>query len=201
MGSGVLVRLVGVGAPGLVACDLAYDSPSSDSVEPPWCPTLRAEAGRFTDACLSRGGLIVATTIGHELARSSFDKIPAGTALLLAHNLALPEGDPGIELARHLAGRGVLVIPGQVLTLGGALTARLEWYWRQRTPVTPFDKALAHRVVGRVVTHLITELIALGEFAAITPYEALLRLEHAAEVAAPFDTAVAAGDQRHEVTL
>ena len=67
-------------------------------------------------------------------------------------------------------------MPGQVLTLGGALTARLEWYWRQLPSNPEFNKSLAHKVVRGVVSHLIGAMLDIAESVAITPYEAMLRL-------------------------
>jgi hypothetical protein len=53
------------------------------------------------------------------------------------------------------------VIPGQVLTFGGALTSRLEWYSR-RAGIRPFDKAGAHQVVAATTRHLLTEIPPRG---------------------------------------
>jgi hypothetical protein len=175
MGSGVLEHFLACSTPDLGVCDLVYDAPSGIA-PPPSAIHLRARGGRFTTRCLRRGGLIVATTNGNELEHSAWDRTPAGTALFLAHNLALPGGAQGIHLARTLHANGVLVIPGQVLTLGGALTARLEWYWRQMSSNRTFDKALAHAVVRRVVSHLATTVVDHARLRGVTPYEAMLRL-------------------------
>ncbi len=158
----------------LAACDLVYDS--GEVKVPDGCVHLVAQDGQFTDECLSGGGMIVATTVGDELANSSWQHLPAGSTVLLAHNLALPVGGRGIELARALAARDVLVIPGQVLTLGGALTARVEWYWRQMPEQKPFDKPLAHDVVSTTTSYLADTMLRAARAASCTPYEALLRL-------------------------
>ncbi|HWT06214.1 MAG TPA: hypothetical protein VN224_10690 [Xanthomonadales bacterium] len=175
MGSGVLEHFRSAGAADLAVCDLVYDAPTGSPV-PNGCTHLPARAGSFTAEALSRGGLIVATTVGDELENSPLDAIPPGTSLFLAHNLALPMGARGTAMAQLLAERGVLVIPGQVLTLGGALTARLEWYWRQLPARPEFDKQLAHRVVDCLVSYVVVCMLALAEWSAITPYEAMLRL-------------------------
>ena len=69
-----------------------------------------------------------------------------------------------------------MAIPGQVLTLGGALTARVEWYWRQLPSKPDFNKGLAHRVVYRLVSHIIATILPIAEAQGITPYEAMKRL-------------------------
>src|ERR1700692_5014242 len=110
----------------------------------------------LTDHCLRRGGAIIATTVGKELEHSHWELIPSNTKLLLAHNLSVPDGSEGTALMRSIEKQGVFALPGQLLTLGGALTSRLEWFWRQSRPEQPFDKQLAHAVVGDVVRFNIT---------------------------------------------
>jgi hypothetical protein len=111
---------------------------------------------------LERGGLIVATTIGDELVNSDLASIPPGTLLLLAHNQAFPPGRRGRALAEYLQSRGVKTIPGQLLTLGGALTTRLEWYSRQ-AGVEHFPKQLAHETVAEVTKHLMERISSRGD--------------------------------------
>jgi hypothetical protein len=175
MGEGVLEYFLRQKTADLAACDLVYDGPGGETV-PAGAQHLPSRWGMFTDPCLERGGLIVATTVGDELENSSWRSIPAGTGFLLAHNLALPKGEKGIELARALARQGVLVIPGQALTLGGALTARVEWYWRQKPGNPDFNKPLAHKVVHRVVSYLVGVMLEMSDAEGITPYEAMLRI-------------------------
>jgi hypothetical protein len=175
MGSGVLEYFRVGQVDDVVVCDLVYDAPHCVPV-PHDCAHVQSQPGSFTAAALRRGGCIVATTVGEELENSPLDAIPAGTSLFLAHNLALPSGTAGIALARVLSRRGVLVIPGQVLTLGGALTARLEWYWRQQSSCRPFDKVLAHDVVTRLVSYTMDRILALAKCSEISPYEAMLEL-------------------------
>lgn len=175
MGSQIVAHFLGRETRDLGVCDLAFDKPGADRV-PGGCTHLRSRPLSFTSGCLSRGGLIITTAVGDELARSPWHSIPSGTVLLLSQNLALPVGEPGVQLARALAQHGVLVIPGQILTLGGALTARVEWYWRQDRVGSPFDKALAHRVVDRIVSSLTTTVLDTARVSLITPYEAMLHL-------------------------
>nr|VFJ72805.1 MAG: hypothetical protein BECKFM1743A_GA0114220_106672 [Candidatus Kentron sp. FM]VFJ74013.1 MAG: hypothetical protein BECKFM1743C_GA0114222_107652 [Candidatus Kentron sp. FM]VFK21274.1 MAG: hypothetical protein BECKFM1743B_GA0114221_107732 [Candidatus Kentron sp. FM] len=64
-------------------CDVVYDK---DNIEFPGASSaigsLPAKWGEFTDPCLRRGGLIVATTVGNELENSNWHIIPEGTLLL-----------------------------------------------------------------------------------------------------------------------
>jgi hypothetical protein len=175
LGSGIVQFLQSRDTEGLAVCDLVYDGPRG--VRPPAnCQHLRSASGRFTRECLTRSGMVIATTVGDELERSPWPNIVDGTVLFLAHNLALPQDMPGVELARALRRKRVLVIPGQVLTLGGALTARLESYWRDLPSAPEFDKALAHNLVRAVVSHLIRAILELSELRDTTPYEAMLSL-------------------------
>jgi hypothetical protein len=175
MGSIVLRHFLARETEDLVVCDLVHDLPAPQPV-PRGCRHTVSCEGCFTDTCLARGGVIVATTVGDELEASRWWLLPRGTVLFLAHNLALPRGERGVLLARSLAENGVLLIPGQVLTLGGALTARLEWFWRQIPEKPAFDKGLAHEVVRRVVSHLTAAMLGLAKSASVTPYDAMLRL-------------------------
>lgn len=183
MGSGVVEHFIARKEADLAVCDLSYDA--QDGSRPPrGVKHLKARDGQFTKACLKRGGAIVATTVGDEIENSPWQEIPRGTALFLAHNLALPEGEKGIRLAQSLHENGVLAIPGQVLTLGGALTGRVEWYWRQLPSKPAFDKQLAHAVVGRVVAHVVKEILAIAGSSDITLYEAMICLADEAHVEA-----------------
>jgi hypothetical protein len=159
--------------PDVAVSDVVYTQESVPAA-PTNIKVLPAEPKMFTDACLNRGGVIIATTVGHELENSNWQTIPAGTLLFLAHNLALPTNESGIALARSLADQGVMVFPGQILTLGGALTSRLEWFWRQTHPGQLFDKPLAHSIVKAVVSFLIQEISSLSISTHSTPYEAML---------------------------
>ncbi len=159
----------------IALCDISYDL-EGPQASGSGAPLLPARAGTFTREALSRGGVIVATTWGRELENCDLSALLPGTRFLLAHNLSIPPGRPGINLAQQVAERGVTALPGQMLTLGGALTTRLEWFSRKSRPDQPFDKPLAHDVVRAVVSHYgETTLRAAGE-QKVTPYEALLGL-------------------------
>jgi hypothetical protein len=159
----------------VVICDISYEqevsrAPRTDATQVP------ARSGTFTREALSRGGVIVATTWGRELQNCDLSALLPGTRFLLAHNLSIPPGRPGVGLTQRVAERGVTALPGQVLTLGGALTTRLEWFWRQSRPDQPFDKPLAHDVVRTVVSHWVKSSLDQADKDKVTPYEALLNL-------------------------
>lgn len=175
LGSGILDRILQDALhEELQVCDLVYDNGAK--VEPPRdLPKLPSEPGKFTDDCLERGGTLIMTTYGQELENSNWKKIPPDTHLMLAHNLSLPSGESGRRLARRIAERSIFCLPGQMLTLGGALTSRLEWFWRQAHPGADFTpkKPLAHEVAGRVVAHTVTSILDRGRRDGTTPYEAM----------------------------
>lgn len=180
MGSGILEYFARENFQDLAICDLDYQnrngsSPSLPAVQERY-PRLPARWQTFTDACLQRGGLIVATTLGQELEHANWQLLPRSTTFLLAHNLAIPNGEAGITLMRNIAEREVLAMPGQVLTLGGALTSRLEWFWRQARPNQFFDKPLAHLIVRAVVGSLTSTICTIAEETHLTPYEIVLQL-------------------------
>jgi hypothetical protein len=174
MGSDVLQYLQRNGYKSIAISDLAYDDPNS-GIAAPDNLLCSSKQGAFTVDCLERGGLIVATTVGEELKNSFWEMIPKGSTLLLAHNMAIPAGEEGQKLMQRIKDHGVLAVPGQVLTLGGALTSRIEWFWRQNNPGVPFDKPLAHLVVANVVKFLVTKIRELSTSSNITPYEAMLK--------------------------
>jgi hypothetical protein len=173
MGSGFLQYLTEGLIPDVAVCDLVYDHPDRLVPVPEGLRHLPSKEGQFTRSCLVRGGTLVATTLGRELENSRWEVIPEKTTLLLAHNLAVPPGAPGIRLLRTLRDQGVKAYPGQVLTLGGALTSRLEWFSRQSRPGQPFDKPLAHEVVRSVVTFLVNHIEAECRRNGTTPLEAM----------------------------
>jgi hypothetical protein len=173
LGSGVLEYLQHEGFQDLAVSDLLYDS----GIEPPpaGLSELSSAQGRFTNECLARGGILIFTTWGEELENSNLDAIPRGSSLVLAHNLSVPPGERGNQLMRDVAQRGILAIPGQILTLGGALTSRLEWFWRKNYPNADFTekKPLAHEIAGRVGAYLAREIDELARKQNLTPYEAM----------------------------
>lgn len=174
MGSDVLKYFWQGGFSDFATCDLAYDNNKLNTHCSDMPIQLPSKKQAFTDACLQRGGLIAATTLGQELENSNWQVMPANTTFLLAHNLAIPEGEAGITLMRNIAARGILAFPGQILTLGGALTSRLEWFWRQTRAHEFFDKPLAHTIVRAVVSSLIASTYSRVEDAGLSPYEVLL---------------------------
>lgn len=173
MGSDMLAYFRREGFKDIAVCDLAYEQGFTQL--PPDVRHLPSQSGMFTEACLERGGIIVATTIGRELENSRWQCVPAGTKLFLAHNLAIPSGQEGITLMKQIATLDVLVLPGQMLTLGGALTSRLEWFWRESRRAELFDKPMAHLTVREIVTFLVNEIINLANDCNIVPYEAMLK--------------------------
>jgi len=176
MGSGVLQYFTLEHFQNLALCDLAYEADPPQTLSPEQYPLLPARWQAFTDACLQRGGLIIATTLGQELEHSNWQVIPAHTTFLLAHNLAIPEGEAGFALMQQVAHREILAVPGQILTLGGALTSRLEWFWRQSRPHQYFDKPLAHLIVRAVVGFLVSRICEISRQMDLTPYETMLQV-------------------------
>lgn len=169
MGTTVLEHLLERGDRDVTVCDLKYDDGAEPA--PPDIRRIPSVRGSFPDEAMRTPGTLIATTWGRELERSNHELLGAGTVVLLAHNLAIPTGIEGLELMRRACRPGVVVIPGQVLTLGGALTSRLEWFSRQ-AGITTFDKPMAHEVVRRVVAHWIVGLVHARD--AANPYEAML---------------------------
>ena len=176
MGSGFLRYLMDAETAALAICDLAYDHRAEPEAPPAGVTVLASEDKRFTDACLTRGGTLVMMTLGRELENSDWQAILPGTVMLLAHNLAMPRGSEGRWLARALQRQGVKAYPGQVLTLGGALTSRLEWFWRKNNAGRPFDKPLAHEVVRAVVSFLVKRIEADCISHGLTPLEAMYHI-------------------------
>jgi hypothetical protein len=174
MGVDILKYFLEEGYKDIAACDLAYDNPNAAVFPLNNTVKLPSKAKAFTVECLERGGLIIATTVGHELENSFWEVMPTGTTLLLAHNMAIPVGETGIDLMQRIQKHGVFALPGQILTLGGALTSRVEWFWRQANIGVPFDKPLAHSIVRDVVKFLVSEIKALSISSGLTPYEAML---------------------------
>jgi hypothetical protein len=178
MGSQFLQYVTGRGYSDVAVSDIAYERAAAPALPPDGLRRIGAQRGFFTRDCLARPGVIVATTWGRELENSELSVLSSRAHLLLAHNLSVPSGRPGVELMRQAGGRQVTALPGQLLTLGGALTARLEWFWREDRPSQPFDKPLAHEVVSAVVSYLVGTALRYANSEGITPYEAILHLVH-----------------------
>lgn len=188
MGGDVLKYLQHENYQNLAVCDLAYDDINSGITPPENLFTCSSKSGAFTVDCLERGGLIVATTVGQELENSFWEIIPKGSTLLLAHNRAVPAGEVGKQLMQRIQERDIFALPGQVLTLGGALTSRVEWFWRQNNLGVPFDKQLAHLVVADVVKFLVTKIQRLAKSSSTTPYESMLQYVGMESLMAPLTT-------------
>ena len=175
MGSDILARMTGHTPDDTAICDLILNGQAEIYHDDRLIPVIHAERGKFTQPCLERGGLVVATTLGEELENSEWDLLVPGSAFLLAHNLSLPDSFAGVHLARKLMARGILILPGQVLTLGGALTSRLEWFSRQEGN-DRFDKKLAHTIVSQIIEFLLSKVDEVCSTEGLTPYEAVIRL-------------------------
>jgi hypothetical protein len=157
LGSDVLKHLSGRNIADLAVSDIVFD-PQEESYP---FTILSAEFGKFTTSCLSRGGLIIATTIGNEFENSDIDAIPVGTVILLAHNHSLPDGPLGFKLAELAQKIGIILVPGQLLTFGGALASRVEYFWRLSRPGEPFDKIFAHYVVRQAARNIFNRALEL----------------------------------------
>ncbi|GAA2715155.1 MULTISPECIES: hypothetical protein [Streptomyces] len=171
MGSDFFDYLKRSDLPDVAVADIAY---AAGTTVRDGYPVLPSRPGTFTTECLGRGGSVVANTWGNELENADVDALRPGTLLLLAHNHSVPEGQAGLDLMRRVAGRDVLALPGQVLTLGGALTSRLEWFSRQARPGELFDKPLAHDVVRTVIRYWVRRCVDSAGADGTTPYEAML---------------------------
>ena len=169
-------------------CDPIYQRHEGDRLLLPsgWF-VIDSEKGKFPAEALRRGGVIIATALNQELANSRLDIIPNDTQIYLAQNMGLPRGKSGAAIARELADRGLLLIPGPILTLAGAMTSRLEWSWRRShipnghleefeiLPEDRFPKPLAHGA-ARALGRLLSEEIIVNCPADLTPYEHMLKL-------------------------
>lgn len=174
LGAGVLRYLEELSFSDLGVCDLRYDNADESFSGSPEIRVFPSELGRFTDDCMKRGGWIIATTFGGELENSSYATIPSGSRLILAHNLSQPSGQTGIDFMKSL--ENITCVPGQLLTLGGALTSRYEWFWRQQNPGKNFQnqKPLAHQIVHRVTEFLWKEVFNSSKKSGETLYESML---------------------------
>jgi hypothetical protein len=173
MGTDVLKYLIEQRFEDLAVCDLAYENGINFHL-PQTVKILKAVPKTFTDECLRRGGAIIATTVGNELENSNWQIIPPNSHLILAHNLAIPANMKGIQMMKKIAENKVLAIPGQILTLGGALTSRIEWFFRASNPQSFFNKPLAHQVVKETVPFLMKDVIRRSSETRQSPYEVTL---------------------------
>jgi hypothetical protein len=157
---------------------VGLENGSYQSLLPEW-KIIAAKKGRFTDEALRRGGTIITTTIGNEIEHSNYNIIPKGTLFLAAHNIAIPLGEKGNMITKAIHNNGTWLIPGQILTLGGALTARYEACFRSKLKTgdsTIFPKRLAHEIVRLTVKKVVGDIILESkESNFLTPWHALLR--------------------------
>lgn len=141
---------------------------------------IEAIEGKYTDEALEEKEIILSTAVGREIENSNYHLIAAGTLFLAAHNIAIPLGDAGLNIVKELQKQQVIFVPGQVLTLGGALTSRLEASHRSEHKIIKadegkneniFPKRLAHEIVRGIIYHITSNIINKKS---LTPWEALL---------------------------
>lgn len=150
---------------------------------------LPAVEGMYTDEALRESsGVILSTAFGREIENSNLHLIPSGTLFLAAHNIAINLGENGLKIVKELSERNVTFVPGQVLTLGGALTSRLEACFRAEHKIFKanegkntimFPKRLGHEIVRYIVYHITSRIILRND---ITPWEALLEYANMSEL-------------------
>jgi tetratricopeptide (TPR) repeat protein len=176
LGTGVTQKLLEWGIEDIGVCDLKYNEDSC--LKPPdGCSKLPATQNIITDSCLSRKGILITMATGDELSHSN-DKLLENVAIfILAQNQALPPGDKGKMLVQKLQEKGCIVWPGQILTLGGALTARIEWGYRCAYPGRPFDsniKELTNKCVQLAVSYSMDKIGKRAKDKSLTLYEAMI---------------------------
>jgi phosphoglycerate dehydrogenase-like enzyme len=175
LGSGVCAYLARQGFTNVIICDLQYTDNPPRKLPKGW-KIAKAENGKFTDECLTRGGTLITAAYGDEMMQSHWQKIPPNTLWIGAQNKDLPEKEAGIDFARQLHAQGVRHIPGQILTIGGTTASWTEWCARQEGK--PFSRDAAHEVVHRVTDKLVVSMLDRAEASRITPYEAMLDYAH-----------------------
>ena len=151
-----------------------------------------AEPEKFTDEALGRNGkprVIIAMTFGKALEHSNLDTIPDNSTLLLSENWSLPPGEQGVKIMKTLKSRGIIVLPGQAITPGGAGNSKVEIFFRATTSggitkameheETPaYHKRLGHEIVYRQVKQGISDLLTIAREQDITTTEALAQYTH-----------------------
>jgi hypothetical protein len=133
------------------------------------CELIKSEQWKIPDKALERGGLIITAALRNELENSNYNLIPNDTIILLAQNHSINFGGRGVGLVDDLSKRGILVIPGQLLTLAGAMTARLEWAWRTYNNIEDaksevdevfyFPKAIAQYFSEAIIEILMNDIV------------------------------------------
>jgi hypothetical protein len=129
---------------------------------------IPAVEGKYTDEALTQDSeIILSTAVGKEIENSNYHLIHSGTLFLAAHNMAISLGSKGLKIVKDLAKQNVICVPGQVLTLGGALTSRLEACHRaehkiiksnEGKNIVTFPKRLAHEIVKDIIYHITTNI-------------------------------------------
>jgi phosphoglycerate dehydrogenase-like enzyme len=174
LGSGIVEYLRAEGFNNVLLCDLQYANNPPQSLPSGW-RIAKAQNGKFTDECLQntgKGAWLITAAYGDEMSASNWKKIKPGTIWIGAQNKDLPNGMEGIEFARTLKDRGILHLPGQLLTIGGTAASWVE-HESRKFPGKAFPREAAHEVV-QAVTNTILEKILAEKEAGSTPYEALL---------------------------
>lgn len=148
--------------------DLSYMQKEIDGI-----PVLSSEAGKYTNECLLQADILVATTVGEEFLKSDLGALRDGAVVLLAHNHCLPTDASSVRWIKKLKSRNITVVPGQLLTFGGALTSRIEWFWRTTNKDQYFDKQLAHDAVYSMVTDVMEKYYG-GNYD-VEPFELIIK--------------------------
>ena len=149
-GTGVLDYFIEKGYTDVAVCDLYYDNTDEGKkfareLEEKNIKVLHSCDGKFTSECLGRGGMIIAITVGGEFLNSNVSAIKDDSILLMAHNECIRVCDESFKrIDELLKEKNIIIIPGQLLTFGGALTSRIERFYRESKKGTYFDKPLAH---------------------------------------------------------
>lgn len=144
----------------IAVCDISYDTEErrqeAERLRALGIKILPAEYGKFTAPCLERGGLFIAVTVGGELLNSDLSVVKNGTTMLMAHNEVITVNEESLSaIDKLLEEKDIKIVPGQLLTFGGAMTSRLEWFFRRsHNEGETFNKPVAHKVVRLAVDYL-----------------------------------------------
>ena len=144
----------------IAVCDISYDTEErrqeAERLRALGIKILPAEYGKFTAPCLERGGLFIAVTVGGELLNSDLSVVKNGTTMLMAHNEVITVNEESLSaIDKLLEEKDIKIVPGQLLTFGGAMTSRLEWFFRRsHNEGETFNKPVAHKIVRLAVDYL-----------------------------------------------
>lgn len=162
-GKGCIDYFIENGYKNIAACDLKLNNNTERyaELEKKNVKIIPAEKGKLTNECLSRGGFIIVVTTGGELINSDVTEIKRGTYLLLAHNEAISADEKGISFAEKVQNeQHCCIVPGQILTFGGAMTSRLEWFFRCTHKGEYFPKQLAHKLVASAADIIVKKYLS-----------------------------------------